>query len=93
MRTSLLFLTLALLAIPATLLAPATLLHAQEEGETERAGSRESSTQVTPLPEDERPDKSSWALSYLLVILLIALGLIVVCRPVHRSAELKLDRD
>lgn len=38
-------------------------------------------------------DKASWAMSYLLMILLIALGLIAVCRPGSRSSELDLKED
>jgi hypothetical protein len=36
-------------------------------------------------------DKAGWALSYLLVILLVALGLMAVCRPGSRAKEIKRD--
>ena len=36
-------------------------------------------------------DNSSWVLGYALVILGIALGLVAVCRPGNRSAEVRMD--
>ena len=38
-------------------------------------------------------DKASWAFSYILVFLLVALGLMAVCRPGSRSAEIKRQDD
>lgn len=38
-------------------------------------------------------DKASWAMSYLLVGLFIALGLMAVCRPGSRTAEIKRQDD
>jgi hypothetical protein len=34
-------------------------------------------------------DKASWAFSYILVFLFVALGLMAVCRPGSRSSEIK----
>jgi hypothetical protein len=34
-------------------------------------------------------DKASWAFGYILVVLLVALGLMAVCRPGTRSNEIK----
>ena len=36
-------------------------------------------------------DKSSWVLGYALVLLGIVLGLVAVCRPGNRSAEVRLN--
>jgi hypothetical protein len=36
-------------------------------------------------------DQSSWVLGYALVILGIVLGLVAVCRPGNRSADVKID--
>ena len=46
--------------------------------------------QTTPAPSG---DKASWAFSYLLVFLLVALGLMAVCRPGNRSTEIKRQDD
>ena len=35
-------------------------------------------------------DKSGWVLGYALVLLAIALGLVAVCRPGRRTAEVKI---
>jgi hypothetical protein len=34
-------------------------------------------------------DQASWAFSYILVGLLVALGLMAVCRPGNRTSEIK----
>ena len=36
-------------------------------------------------------DKSSWVLGYALTIMGIVLGLLAVCRPGNRSAEVRVD--
>ena len=36
-------------------------------------------------------DKSSWVLGYALVLLGIVLGLVAICRPGNRSAEVRRD--
>jgi len=38
-------------------------------------------------------DKAGWAFSYILVFLLVALGLMAVCRPGNRSAEIKRQEE
>lgn len=38
-------------------------------------------------------DKASWAFGYILVFLLTALGLMAVCRPGNRSAEIKRQEE
>jgi hypothetical protein len=48
--------------------------------------------QQTP-PADPADDKGSWVLSYALVILGIALGLMAVCRPGNRTKDVKIAAD
>ena len=50
---------------------------------------------TAPLLAQDEPtgpqDKSSWVLGYALVILGIVLGLVAVCRPGNRSADVRID--
>ena len=38
-------------------------------------------------------DKSSWVLSYALVLLAITLGLVAICRPGNRSKDVKTEEE
>lgn len=43
--------------------------------------------------EEEKPKGNNWSLAYILVILGVALGLIIICRPGRRSKELPRESE
>ena len=45
-------------------------------------------TLLAAAAEEEKPKGNNWSLAYILVLLGVALGLIIICRPGRRSKEL-----
>ncbi len=46
-----------------------------------------------PREEIDQPVTKSWVMPYILVVVCIAFGLIVVCRPTTRKTEVQIKED
>jgi hypothetical protein len=48
---------------------------------------------VAAQEEAAKPTKNNWVMAYIIVLLGIALGLMILCRPGRRSKELPKDEE